>query len=134
MHEAGAGSAVLSAMNRGDRWTAAAGTGGPVNEVFDQLRERVPGLAIEHLQVTRPANDNNVYFIGDQHRLDRIQIDTPPSGRTALPHRERWPAPDLRPRRGSDDHLRLAEARPPSRQHRIGQSAERGSPGTPAVS
>ena len=67
-------------MNRGDRWTAADRTGGPVDEVFDQLRERVPGLAIERLQVTRPADDDNVYFIGDQHRLDRIQIDTRPAG------------------------------------------------------
>jgi hypothetical protein len=67
-------------MNHGDRWTAANRTGGPVDEVFDQLRERVPGLAIERLHVTHPADDDNVYFIGDQHGPDRIQIDTRPAG------------------------------------------------------
>jgi hypothetical protein len=67
-------------VNRGDRWTAADRTGGPVDEVFDQLRERVSGLTIERLQVTHPADDDNVYFIGDQHGPGRIQIDTSPAG------------------------------------------------------
>lgn len=65
---------------RGEKWTAADRTGGPLDEVFDQLRERVPGLVIERLQVMYPADDDNVFFIGDQHGLDRVQIDTCPAG------------------------------------------------------
>jgi hypothetical protein len=35
---------------------------------------------VERLEVTHPADDDNVYFIGDQHGLDRVQLDTAPGG------------------------------------------------------
>jgi hypothetical protein len=65
---------------RGDSWTAADRTGGPVDKVFDQLRDRVPGLVIERLRVAHPADDDNVFFIGNQRGLDRVQVDTCPAG------------------------------------------------------
>ena len=67
-------------MNRGRPWTAADRTGGPVDGVFDQLREHVTGLVVERLQVTHRADDDNVYFIGDQRGLDRVQLDTADGG------------------------------------------------------
>jgi hypothetical protein len=67
-------------MNRGRPWGPSDRTGGPVDEVFDQLRQHIPGLVIERLEVTWPADDDNVYFIGDEHGLDRIQLDTFPGG------------------------------------------------------
>jgi len=71
---------MLNTMNRGRPWTNADRTGGPIDDVFDQLRQRVPALIIERLDVTHPADDDNVYFIGDQHQLDSIQVDTAPDG------------------------------------------------------
>jgi hypothetical protein len=67
-------------MNRGRPWTTSDRTGGPIDDVFDQLREQIPGLIVERLEVTHPADDNNVYFIGDQHQPDLIQVDTYPHG------------------------------------------------------
>ena len=65
---------------RGRPWTNADRTGGPIDEVFSQLRELVPGVIIERLEVTHPAEDDNVYFIDDQHEFDRVQVDTNPDG------------------------------------------------------
>lgn len=67
-------------MNRGKTWTATDRTGGPVDQLLDQLRLRIPGLIVERLQVTHPADDDNVYFIGDEHGHDRVQLDTAPGG------------------------------------------------------
>src|SRR5262252_1655303 len=79
-----AGSAMLGDMTNPphqDRyWTASDRTGGPVDQVFDQLRQRAPGLIVERLQVTHLGDDDNVYFIGDEHGRDRIQIDTAADG------------------------------------------------------
>ena|SRR5215472_12654028 len=61
---------------RGRPWTKADRTGGLIDEVFSELRELVPGVIIERLEVTHPADDDNVYFIGDQHQFDRVQVDT----------------------------------------------------------
>src|SRR5215472_1100931 len=61
-------------------WTAGDRTGGPVDQVFDKLRQKVPGLIVERLQVTHPADDDNVYFVGDEQGRDRIQIETAPDG------------------------------------------------------
>jgi len=69
---------TLDATNRGRTWTASGRTGEPLAEPLDQLRQLIPGLIVERLQVTHPADDDNVYFIGDQKRLDRIQLDTAP--------------------------------------------------------
>jgi hypothetical protein len=41
----------------------------------------VPELVVERLEVMYPADDDNVYFLGDEHGLDRVQIDTWPGGR-----------------------------------------------------
>ena len=71
---------MIDLLNRGRPWTGADRTGGLVDEVFDQLRRRIPGLAVERLEVTHPADDDNVYFIGDEHGLDRVQLDTAPGG------------------------------------------------------
>ena len=45
-----------------------------------QVALLIPGLIVERLQVTHPADDDNVYFIGDEHGLDRIQLDTHEDG------------------------------------------------------
>jgi hypothetical protein len=71
---------MIDLVNRGRPWTGADRTGGPVDEVFDQLRRHVPGLTVERLEATHPADDDNVYFIGDEHGPDRIQLDTAPGG------------------------------------------------------
>jgi hypothetical protein len=66
--------------SRGKPWTAAERTGGPLDELLDQLRGRIPGLIVERLAVTHRADDDNVYFIGDEQQRDRIQLDTAPDG------------------------------------------------------
>ena len=63
---------MLNPMNRGRPWTIADRTGGQIDDVFDQLREHLRGLIAERLEVTHPADDDNAYFIGDQHQLDVI--------------------------------------------------------------
>jgi hypothetical protein len=72
--------AMIDPVNRGRPWTGADRTGGPVDEVFDQLRRHIPGLIVERLEATHPGDDDNVYFIGDEHGPDRIQLDTAPGG------------------------------------------------------
>jgi hypothetical protein len=67
-------------MNRGRIWTAADRTGGPLDELLDQLRAQTPGLIVERLRVTHAADDDNVYFIGDGGGLDRVQLYTAPDG------------------------------------------------------
>jgi hypothetical protein len=75
-------------MNRpsshGRPWTASDRTGGPLDELLDQLRSRIPKLVVERLQVTHPADDDNVYFIGDEHQRDQIQLDTGPDGQPSF--------------------------------------------------
>jgi hypothetical protein len=65
---------------RDRRWSATDRTGGHVDQVLDQLRQLVPGVIVERLQVTHPADDDNVYFVGDEYGRDRIQIETAPGG------------------------------------------------------
>jgi hypothetical protein len=67
-------------MNRGRTWEVADRTGGPLDELLDQLRLRIPGLIVKRLQVTYRGDDDNVYFIGDEHGPGRIQLDTAPDG------------------------------------------------------
>jgi len=52
----------------------------PIDQVFDHLRREIPDLVVERLQVTHAGDDDNVYFVGDGSRRDRIQIDTAPGG------------------------------------------------------
>ena len=70
--------------SRGRPWTASDRTGGPLDELIDQLRSRIPGLIVERLQVTHRADDDNVYFIGDDYGLDRIQLDTASDGQPSF--------------------------------------------------
>ncbi|HYN94973.1 MAG TPA: hypothetical protein VES42_14085 [Pilimelia sp.] len=71
-------------MNRaatpGRPWPATHRTGGPIDAVFDQLRRHHPDLVIHRLEVSHPADDDNVYFLGDAGRPDRVQVDTAPHG------------------------------------------------------
>jgi hypothetical protein len=66
---------------RGRPWGPDDLTGGPVDQVFAQVRRVVPRLVVERLQVMHPGDDDNVYFLGDEHGLDRVQVDTCPGGR-----------------------------------------------------
>lgn len=61
-------------------WNVGQRTGGPFDGVLDELRRRVPGLIVERIMVSHPADDN-VYFIGDQDGRGRVQVDTWPDGR-----------------------------------------------------
>jgi hypothetical protein len=70
--------------SRGRPWTASDRTAGPLDELLDQLRSRIPGLVVERLAVTHPADDDNVYFIGDEHQRDQIQLDTAPDGQPSF--------------------------------------------------
>jgi hypothetical protein len=65
---------------RGRPWTSADRTGGPLDQILDQLRAQIPSLVVERLQQPRPGDDGNVYFLGDASGLDRVQIDTAPDG------------------------------------------------------
>jgi hypothetical protein len=65
---------------RGQPWTADERTGGPLDDILDQVRRHNGDLVVERLQVTHPADDDNVYFLGDTSRLDRVQLDTAPNG------------------------------------------------------
>jgi hypothetical protein len=67
-------------MHRGRPWTPADRTGGPVDDVFDQLRQHVPGLVVERLEVTHRADDDNVYYIGIDDVYECIQLDTRDGG------------------------------------------------------
>jgi len=61
-------------------WTADRRTGGPFDSVLDELRRRVPGLVVERLIVSHRADDDNVYFVGDQDGRGRVQVVTWPDG------------------------------------------------------
>ena len=66
---------------RGRPWGPDDLTGGQADEVFAYVRVAVPGLIVERLQVKHPGDDGSVYFLGDEHGLDRVQLDTGPGGR-----------------------------------------------------
>lgn len=63
---------------RGRPWSANNRTGGPLDQVLDELRGHVPHLIVEGLQQPHPGDGDNVYFIGDPSGLDRVQLDTAP--------------------------------------------------------
>jgi hypothetical protein len=65
---------------RGRPWRPDDRTGGPIDQVFDHLRQHIPDLLIERLDVTHPADDDNVYFLGLGEVLDIVQVDTGPQG------------------------------------------------------
>lgn len=66
---------------RGRLWAFTDRTGGPVDDLFDQLRQHVPDLIVERLEVTHPGDDDNVYFLGNAAGFDLVQLDTGPEGR-----------------------------------------------------
>ena len=68
-------------LSRGRPWGPDDLTGGLLDEVFAQVRAVVPGLVVERLEVKYPVDDDNVYFLGNENGLDRVQIDTWPGGR-----------------------------------------------------
>ncbi|MFJ6617742.1 hypothetical protein ACIQOW_09255 [Kitasatospora sp. NPDC091335] len=59
----------------GERGPADRG-GGPLDEVLDGARRLLPGLGVERLRVTRPGDDDNVYFLGVGSRTGRVQVDS----------------------------------------------------------
>jgi hypothetical protein len=70
-----------SYASRGRPWGPGDLTGGPVDEILARVRATVPGLTVERLQVTHSGDDDNVYFLGDEHDVDCVQIDTGADGR-----------------------------------------------------
>ncbi|MEU1618495.1 hypothetical protein ABZ479_14505 [Streptomyces sp. NPDC005722] len=68
------------ALGHTQSWGPGDLTGGPVDQVFAQVRRDVPGLVVERLAVTHAGDDDNVYFLGDESVLDRVQLDTGPGG------------------------------------------------------
>jgi hypothetical protein len=64
---------------RGRPWRSTNRTGGPLDDLLDELRHQHPNLVVERLGKTHPADDDNVYFL----RLasgDIVQVDTGPDG------------------------------------------------------
>lgn len=77
------GAAILGAMRRMPRtrqWGPDDLAGGPVDQVFAQVRARVPGLAVARLAVAHAGDDDNVYFLGGSSAPDLVQVDTGPGG------------------------------------------------------
>src|SRR5690606_4801797 len=56
-------------------------TGGPLDAIISALRTEFPDLRVERLQVTHPADDDNVWFVSRPPLDGDIQIDTRPDGR-----------------------------------------------------
>jgi hypothetical protein len=54
--------------------------GGPIDDVFAELRRLRPGLIIERLAVNRPNDDDNVWFIRTSPEGSVVQVDTFPNG------------------------------------------------------
>jgi len=61
-------------------WTRKDRTGGPIDQVFEDVRDRYLPLIIERIEVFYPADDDNVYFIAWSGSRDCIRIDTGPDG------------------------------------------------------
>lgn len=62
-------------------WDPADLAGGPIDDIFTQLRAAFSELRVERLSASRPADDDNVWFIsigGDQS--SEIQLDSMPNG------------------------------------------------------
>ena len=65
---------------RGRAWGPRDRNGGAIDEVFDAIRAQVPSLVVERLEVTHPADDDNVYFLGPAPSDLFVQVDTNPNG------------------------------------------------------
>ncbi len=60
---------------RGRPWGPADRTGGPLDQVLDEVRRYCPDLVVERLP------DDNIYFLGDEFGLDRVQVACAAEGR-----------------------------------------------------
>lgn len=74
-------------MSGARHWNAGDKTGGAIDAVFDQLRSEFPGLEVERLVMTLPADDDYVYWLhlGVPARpgllpRETIQVDTDTQG------------------------------------------------------
>jgi hypothetical protein len=67
-------------VTRGVAWGPGDLTGGPIDEVFNALRRSFSDIRIEHLSVTHPADDDNVWFISRMGAGIELQIDSMPNG------------------------------------------------------
>ncbi|MGN9914579.1 hypothetical protein ACTMTJ_44320 [Phytohabitans sp. LJ34] len=65
---------------RGRPWAPTDRTGGPLDDVFDLVRQHVPSFTIERLTATHPADDDNVYYLGDHAGPDQVQVDSADHG------------------------------------------------------
>jgi hypothetical protein len=65
-----AASGTLDPMNRGATWTASDRTGGPLDELLNQVRLRIPGLIVERSQVTHRGDSDNPWWHPAQDDLD----------------------------------------------------------------
>lgn len=61
-------------------WGPADLTGGPVDEIFADLRRSFDDIHIERLTVTHPADDDNVWYITRVGRRGELQLDSAPGG------------------------------------------------------
>ncbi|MFG1812087.1 hypothetical protein [Streptomyces sp. NPDC049040] len=68
------------AASRTRLWGSSDLTGGPVDQVFTQVRHAVPGVIIKRLAARHAGDDDNVYFLGDESAVDRVQVDTATDG------------------------------------------------------
>ena len=66
---------------RGHAWGPGNLTGGPIDDVFVQLRGLHLDLVIERIAVNRPSDDDNVFWIGNASEFGVVQADTWPDGR-----------------------------------------------------
>lgn len=90
-------------------WGPADRTGGPVDGLFDQLRERIDGLMVERLEVTHAADDDNVWFLRATRSPAEDQIDTWPHGQTPFYiEADQGPVRTSRHGRGGRPHSHLA--------------------------
>jgi hypothetical protein len=75
---------MLDFMNRppvrAKPWLPADRTGGPLDDVLDRVRHNNPDLVVQRLLTTHPADDDNVYFLGDDHEPSQVQVDTAEHG------------------------------------------------------
>lgn len=66
----------------GGNWLATDRTGGPVDQILDQVRRQVPEFVVGRISGSThmPPGDDNVYFLGDNIDRDIVQIDTHEDG------------------------------------------------------
>ena len=66
---------------RGHPWGPENLTGGPIDDIFGQLRRLHRDLVVERMAANRPSDDDNVFWIGTASEFEIVQVDTWPGGR-----------------------------------------------------